>query len=422
VIKSARQIGVLILFCCCAFVTYGQQDGDAVRNMFDQTADVAWVRHLDGTVNDMHPINMSLGFDGTNYKGTITILNDNATFHLIGKMDRNVLILNEIDENGLHTGFLIGTLEEDRFSGQWWSVDMSRSADIRLMEEGLILLKNFEPRMTILNGAVGEESFDCILIVEAMGVVSATWQRPNECVRLMGQCEDQLCMQLVLLVTEGELAGTYVYISEEADASFKVNINNDSTQIYGSAIAVKDVLLRRHAQSEYSFIIDFIYPEVTQGGFDKWVEAKYLKWNERTLNIINQIDASGPDTRWSVTASAWLDVFLYSDDLISGLITYYNPETKNYDREHFIYDLEEAREIQFSELGKKEGNLLGMLQSNIDVDGVNSNEFKFPVITKSGFFVCTNFDAVRGDQSAMVTYSAVAKAVKRKSFFTKLEH
>jgi hypothetical protein len=422
VIKSVRLIGVSLLFCCCAFITYSQQDDDAVREMFDNSADVEWVRFLEGTVNDMHPIGVSLGFDGTTYKGTLTVADEQLSFHLTGKMDRNMLVLKEIDFNGLHTGYLIGSLEDDRFTGQWWSVDMSRSADIRLMESGLILLKSFEPRMTVLDGAVGEESFECILFVEAVGVVSGTWQRENECVRMMGQCEDPLCTKIVLVVSEGEITGTRVTLANESDNSFQVSIKNDSVQQYGTAHVVEDHLLRRRARADYSFIIDFVYPEITAGDFDDWVEAKYLHWNEVTLSTIKNIDATGPEARWHVTASGWLDVFLYADDLISGLITYYNPERQNYDREYFIYNTAEARSMKFEELGKKDKNLLTELQGNINVEGINSGEFKYPVLTKSGFFVCTEFDAVVGDHSVMVAYDAVEKAIKRRSFFTKIEN
>jgi hypothetical protein len=389
--------------------------------MFDDSAAVLWVRNLEGTVNDLHPIKVSLGFDGTAYKGILTVLDAQASFDLSGAMEDDVLVLQEIDSKGLHTGYLIGALEDDRFTAQWWSTDMSRSTSLRLMESGLILLKDFNPHMAVLEGMAGVEVFDCILIVESTGVISGTWQRKNECVRLLGHCEDQLCNKIVLVVAEGELSGTHILLENENAEAYRVSIENESTPQHGTARVLDVISLRRHAQADYSFIIDFTYPDIEEGNFNSWVEAKFLDWYNASLSTLAKIDETGPENRWSLTASGWLDVFLYTDQLISGLITYYDPGKKKYEREYFIYSTREARELKLAELGKKDRDLLIELQRNIHVDGIDSNEFKYPVLTKSGFFVCTEFDAIEGDFSAMVSYDSVEKAIKRKTFLAKLE-
>lgn len=420
-IKPIRQIGVFLLFCSYVFPTYGQQEGNYVRGMFDELADLEWIRSMDGTVNDLHPIEVSLGYDGSAYKGKLTILDDNSAFDLIGEMDGDRLVLQEIDSEGLHTGYLIGALEDDRFTGQWWSTDMSRSADLRLMESDLVILKIFKPRMLKLEGMAGEERFDCILMAETTGVISGTWQRENECIRMIGQCEDLLCTSLELVASEGEMSGTHVFLSMENDKTFRVDVDNVGIPQYGKVEIVDDVKLHRRAKSDYSTIIDFTYPEIDDGNFNTWIEGRFSDWFDATLSYFAQEDGAGPESRWSQSASGWMDVFLYTDHLVSGLITYYNPERKNYDREYFIYSTDEARELTLEELSKKDRNLLTELQNKIHIDGVSSNEFIYPVLTRSGFFVCTEFDAVEGDYSAMVSYDAVEKAVKRKAFFTKLE-
>jgi len=421
VIKSVRQIGVSLLFCCFGFLAHSQQEGDRVREMFDETVKVEWIRNLEGTVNDMHPISVSLGYDGSMYKGTLTILDANSSFDLAGKMDGDVLVLQEIDANGLHTGYIIGTLEDDRFTAQWWSTDMSRSTDIRLIEEGLILLKDFESRMSTLQGKVGMESFDCIMFIESTDAVSGTWQREDECVRIIGHCEDLLCDKIVTIVSEGDLNGTRILLDRESNNTYRISIENGTAPVIGSAQIVDDVVIRRHAQADYSFIIDFTYPDIVDGGFNAWIEGKFLNWYNSTLSAFENIEKSGPEYRWSQTASGWLDIFLFTDQLVSGLITYYDPVSDHYEREHFIYSFQDSRELKLAELSKKDRNLLSELQDNINVEGMNSTEFKYPVLTKSGFFVCTEFDAIDGDHSAMVSYESVGTAVRRKAFFTKLE-
>jgi len=389
--------------------------------MFDASAEIMWIRTLEGSVNDLHPIEVSLGYDGKIYNGKLKILDDTTSFDLTGRMEGNRLVLHEIDKQGLHTGYLIGALEDDRFTGQWWSRDMSRSNDIRLIESGLVVLKTFKPVMRILEGTAGNEPFDCILMVEATGTISGTWQRENECVRLLGHCEDMLCAKMELVVSEGELTGTRILLIEDNDKTFKVDIKNALAPQYGEVRVVKEVNLHLQAKSNYSFIIDFTYPEIEDGGFSTWINAKFVDWYDTTLNAFSEDQLTGPEGRWSQTASGWLDVFLYTDHLISGLITYYNPERHNYTREYFIYSTDDARELKLADLSKKNTNLMAELQNEIHIDGVDSNAFKYPVLTKSGFFVCTVFDAVEGDYSTMVSYDAVEKVVKRKGFFTKLE-
>ncbi len=419
-IRNIKQINFILLFCCSALVTYCQQKDNSVRDMFDEPANIVWVRNMDGNVNDLHPIRVSLGFDGNMYKGKLTILGENITFDLTGTMDRERLVLHEIDSQGLHTGYLIGILEDDRFTAQWWSTDMSRSADIRLMDKGLILLKEFKPQMAILEGLVASESFHCILLIESRGDISGTWQRQNECVRFIGQCDDALCNQISLVVSEGELSGTRFHFNREKDDAYKVNIEFNSGSQFGEVRIVHDVPVLHRAQTDYNFIIDFTYPDIVEGGFNIWIKDKFNSWFVDALEEVSKSSKIGPDNRWSMTATAWIDVFLSTDQLVSGLLTMYNPKKRIYDRQPFIYSIGESRELGLDELSKKDRDILSELQLNIHVDGIDPGEFKYPVLTKSGFFVCTKFDAIEGDHSTMVSYSAIEKVIKRKSFFTKL--
>ena len=73
-------------FCCSVFLTFGQHKSDVVHGMFDESADLQWVRHMEGTINDAHPITVSLGFDGMNYKGKLVFGYDSTSFDLIGVM------------------------------------------------------------------------------------------------------------------------------------------------------------------------------------------------------------------------------------------------------------------------------------------------------------------------------------------------
>ena len=410
---------------CIAFVVLlsigalnAQTADQYVRDMFGDNGDAIVVRSLSGMVNDLHPIRLTVGSDINEYRGLLQLEGMDQDLEVIGSIEGQELTMEEVDQFGHVTGYIKGRLEDDRFTGQWWSSDLSRSADIRLLDEGLVFLKEFEPQLLELKGMVGDESLDWMLYKESPYVVSGTWQRASECVRMIGECTDFLCDQIELTVSEGELHGSRVGLTRQGN-EHKAKLSVNGRPLSGTLAIYSEYPVQRKFITDYHLLVDYTYPVIEAGDFDHWISEVLDHWMASVEESTSDAVSHNYNTRWLVSASAWVDIYLVEDQIVSGLITMYDVTKSNYSRKSFTYDLDQEREVTIEELTKKGVNLLAEIQQHIDVSR-DSRDFIYPVLSETGFVVCTDFDPVEGDVVVCVPYADVASSLRKRSLFTKL--
>ena len=396
----------------------GQSADQYVREMFQDNADVLWVRSLSGAVNDLHPIKLTIGTDGANYRGLIQMDGFDQDLEIMGSPDGDYLALQEIDQYGHVTGYIKGILEHDRFTGQWWSSDVSRSADVRLLDDGLVFLKQFKPQLLLADGMAGDEALDWALYIESPYVVSGTWQRAGECVRMIGECRDFLCDQIEMVVSEGELKGSLVELRRNG-SSYQVKTSVDGRPISGVATIRTEYPVHKSFLTSYELLVDYTCPVIRDGGFDLWIKDVLDDWMAGVVESSSDSIARNYNTRWLVSASAWVDIYLVEDELVSGLMTMYNVASSSYDRKAFTYSLAEGREFSIEEIARKGVDLLGDLQGRIETTRAQT-DYRYPVLTESGFVMCTDFDPITGDATVCVPYDDVADSLRKRSMFNKL--
>ncbi len=411
----ARVFYVLILSLFIGLCSAQDQEA-AVREMFDDPGTVTSVRHFKGEFNSVHPFEIWIGNDGRSYRGMMHMNSGELQFDLIGGIENDKLVLQEIDDRGQITGYLRGELLRDRYLGRWWSSDLGRSAEFRLLEDGLILLEEFEPRMVQYEGLVGEQKVELCLWYEAPELVSGVVVTDTLCTRVFGGCKNEFCREVTLEVT----SGPYDNVSLTATSSehkMKLVARDAEGAKTGVMEVVNEFAIHRGGELDFVFIADYSYPLITDGGFADWIEARMAEWYAQYQNRSSKAEAT-VDARWIDFASAWVDVFMIEDGMVSGLITSTDPGSGLYHREAFTYDLDENRIIEIEELTRKDVDLEEFLQGKLEV--TNAEEYLYPVLTGPGFVMCTGFDAIRGDSLHLVPYVAVEEVLRKRSMFTKL--
>lgn len=417
---SSLRASIICLLCIMGSLLSAQTVEEDVRRLFAFKANIEWVRSLEGAVNNIHPMQLHLGYDGSAYRGLVTYEGIEAPFELQGTRRGDVLTMQELDSEGNVTGVIKGHLERDRFNGAWWSDDMTRSADVSLMDRGLILLERFEPRFMIIEGNAGDQRIDFALSMESPLVISGTWQRSKECVRVLGECDDFLCDNIRLIVLEGEMSGAVISMSE-AGKKYSVKIHGGHQPLNGSAEVTYRTPLKINSAGGYHFLTDMAYPEIRQGNFESWIGSRMDTWYNQTISNVADREEHFPSNRWSLSASGWIDIYLYEDDLLSGMLTYFDTDKESYAREAFIYDLRDGREVELSELDKRGGTLLKQLQSHVRSETRNAEDFVHVMLCESGFVLSTDFDSVEGDEAACVPFDKVEDILRKRSTLAKLE-
>jgi hypothetical protein len=140
----------------------------------------------------------------------------------------------------------------------------------------------------------------------------------------------------------------------------------------------------------------------------------------------------GPDLRWSIQASAWIDFTLISPENMSGVITMYNPIHRAYDRSAFIFDVKSGKSQSIQEIGRK-ADFANILQTDAaarsDQDSAHpeylewleTQEFSHIALTMEGFVLFTDFDPVFGDSFVTLNYDDYIGSMKRNTFVLDLE-
>jgi len=135
----------------------------------------------------------------------------------------------------------------------------------------------------------------------------------------------------------------------------------------------------------------------------------------------------GPDERWSVQASAWIDLTLITQEKISGIVTMYNPVDTTYDRMAFIFDTRSGKLQDVQNLGRKSGfrNVLQADAARVKetpmdnegyLDWLAALSFRHIAITSAGFVLFTDFHPVFGDAWVMLRFEEYTDTMKRNAF------
>ena len=412
VMKAVLGLG----FFLSSYMSFGQVTAESMRTMFSEPGSVQWVRHMTGDYNAVHPVDFWLATDGTTYRGVMDFEADELTFEFEGSIDNGKLVLQEIDEKGLITGYVNGILRDDRFSGRWWSADLSRSAELRLLDDGLVLLEKFEPSLTVYHGNAGKRQFELFIWFEAPDVLSGIIMTDSTCTRVFGVCADEFCREITLEITSGPFERAT--LKSKGSGKYDVLASGDFGSQSGTCTEVQHYDIHRGGALDYSFIADYSYPIIDKGYFDQWISDKLKTWYSAYQTLSDTRVQSGPSTRWMDFASAWVDIFMIRDGLISGLITATEPGTDDYLREAFVYDVDKGRLIGYDEMTKKEVDLVGALRN--EISGDDTAGYHYPVVTSGGFAFCTEFDVVQGDSIQLVPFSAIQHQLRMRSTFTKL--
>ncbi len=410
---------IAIILCSLTVSTWGlSQDNAAfVRDMFEDPEQVTSVRHLAGTINGVHALEVWLASVGGSYRGLMSMNNGSLTFELVGNAEGGNIVLQEIDDRGQVTGYVRGTLGLDRFDGKWWSADVTRSAEIRLREKGLILLEKFEPALVSYSGNFGDEDFRMWLWYEAPDLVSGIVFTDKLCTRVFGACKDEFCREVTVEITNGAFDSA-VMTTGRGVKEWQLVMRDLNGARSGVMIEDQRYEIFRGGKVNYTFLADYSYPIIPDGGFDEWIQEHMADWY-RTYERDDSLamDSDSP-ARWSDFASAWVDIFLMEDGLVSGLITQTEPGSNTYYREAFVYDLNAGGVVAVDEFVRRDTDLLQTLRAKLEAgDPVT---YQHPVLTENGFAFCTDFDAVRGDSIQVVPYLALTPVLRKKSVFTKL--
>jgi hypothetical protein len=181
----------------------------------------------------------------------------------------------------------------------------------------------------------------------------------------------------------------------------------------------------------YTGTVDCLVPVLGVQSFDNWITTSAEEWFQRSRAHLDSVeltvDVPGPDMRWSLHASSWVDLTLLTDEVVSGIMTGYDLRSHAYRRRAFSFDLKNGRHLPTNELARRpnlDAQLIADATMALEDDSEDAQyrswrENSPPAhiaLSSHGFVLFTDFDPMHGDRFVRLPYVKYATELKRNAF------
>lgn len=363
---------------------------------------------------EYHPVKFELASDGQDIAGYLIHTGDQKKHRISGDWSDNGLFqLQERDEYDRLTGYLTGIIKDDHLALKWMSVSQDRVFDIKASTEKIVSIRRTAPIAEWIT-TTSDPAFVFSVQKTELGKVFGLAIDGNRFVRFEGSCLDGTCSiwKASFIDPDGELVN--LQMTQKSPSSYKATINN----ISGTAtVRYSSPLVIQHEDNSNGFI-DFTYPEIKGDTYSQWIDSFQVA--DRTKLMATHDEEVSP--RLSYRSSGWVEIVDETDDYISGLVTFINPDGGS--RESFV-------------LMKKEGELLMpelLFNEHVDFNTVSDLAlatsipegddifydwcsrvgYTCMVPTVNGLLVTTEFNAVYGDDLRCLSIAESKKIVRKK--------
>jgi len=432
---SPLLISVLLLATLHVHAQEFPSQDAGIQLTFKAKPDIQWRHTYSGLWENMHPVEVLLEYDGKSYLGTFHLVSGDVTFDLQGYQEEDGrVMLQEIDANGTTSGYLIAKIADGKMNAQWWSVDFTRSASLKLQSEEVVQLRKFQPEMIACQGSLGSTGLSCIIQREASDLLSGFLTLDGDAAhyRISGTCEDATCDKMQFnMESPGGKVGELSCLLQRG-GTLKLEFAGDGGDIEsGSAKLTGRYPMQRRNYAGYLGNIDCVYPVISSTGYDTWlgsqIEDWYAEMHNRMDSLQRSIERPGPEERWSIQASSWIDFTLVTPEYASGFLTSFNPDRNGYDRIAFIFNLKSGKPVSVRDLGRKalfeqvlrdDARLLKEADNDDPeyLDWLDKQELQHIAVAPDGFVLCTDFDPVFGDTWVKLRYEDYPESLKRNAF------
>lgn len=403
-----------------------------VREMFPVNTKNLWINYLSGLVDNRHIVDMIIGTDGHTCKGLYTLRSSNTTFFFDGQDHGQTIKLAEVNDQSRLTGFIDGTYDGSTFDGVWQNKEKNLKFSMKL--SFVNAFENYNPEKKVCyqwlrsyKGAYSEKPY--------------TIQIKREPKRFVCKYTDQSDYKSTRIA---EVKGTRVEMFSAAfDSTFLIDkwilidtVNLDKIDIIFpeengheviSSLRIDDTVeFENYEYADFKSRMECITPVTRSKRFDTWINKTFKSWLEDHIKKFRSThsDDIGTDDRWNHTANGWVDVELYENDVISGLIYMQSSLSSKTEKIPFIYDIRYGKELKFQDIfdGKFDsksyfGALIPEMKQvanwNENVRSWFKNQsFNTICLKENGISFSTQFNTIYGEKEIIIPYERVKQYLR----------
>ena len=424
----------LLLFLCFSFASNAQIIDKEISELFKKPKNIKWLRHYQGTVDDMKKVNIALAFDGNKCKGVMEYVSSKEKVELNGVIKKGKLKLEEVNGNQV-TGYIEGSFDKELIDAEWSNHDHTVGGQITAIEidylkKAEIVKENW---IRVYKGFVNSKPAEVLLYkidnTQINGQIYFNDEKKS--FNLKGEFSTDRLFNVELYDNNYEVDGE---LSAELSSGaylkgfFK---DKDGKKTSSSLELHRKLTMESIEYGDFQSSYDVYYPisgnEKFNTWFNKYVEGFLNSCRVKTTYL--KKDSKNADNRMTNRSNAWTDISYYSDFIISGGVTFNKSWSNEQEIKAFNYDLYSEKEITLKTIFQDGFDLDKMIQKEIRIGLKNNslmkdNEFRKWIknenfenftIRKDGINFSTDFNALYGKQSVTIPFGKLKPYIKKES-------
>ena len=410
------------------------------KALFNENTKLKWVKDFKGRINNYNDIALAIAYDGWLCKGVIQHVRSGEQFSLDGILEKNQLILKEIDANGNISGYLKGSYEKNTFNGNWSNFDNSVGSPIHFRQfESKSLVPSFcgnDKWLRHYTATFGKQAIEIFIQKGEEDRVSGIvfFKQEKKSLNATGNWSKETGLHLQLRdnygknfakiiapkISQKELKGSIIYNQKDfINCKFKLS----------GKLGVGCI-----EQSDYLSNYDLIFPKTSNAVFNNWIESLVTEEAKNLSKIGNQAIAQKasftPEDRYQNRSNGWFEVGFFDENLISGIL-FLESTIKSPNAVSVNFDLKNNRLILFEDIFREEYDRNYFVENVIRWEltkherystdpafrqWIKSVDFPQMILLKNGLHFSTNFNPIYGRQGITIPYEKLKSFVKKDSW------
>lgn len=421
-------------------LSFSQNIEQDIRNRFANPSKIEFLKYYKGRMDDFNDIVLVLAHDGRQCKGQLTYLRSKTTFDLEGTILNQEFILNELDQLGNITGSLKGEINNNSVEAVWKNHDNSIGKKASLtetkeLEDFPIHCGDNKWVSTYVGKGSGLE-LELIIQKESDNQLSGIAYLNGKSYELQGDIDERNFINIYLKKyiekNFGKLTGDF-----KNQNFFRANLIEENGQSRTLTFKLKERLRVGCIEyADYVTSFDITYPKTKSSEFNDWLRNTINDWTQSCRNYSKKVNKSNnPQMRASERAFGQCALNVYSNELISGFLSFNSTWEKNDRGVAFNFDPKTEKLVTHEDIFKSHFNQNHFIKNVVKTFFTNhplwsdsgfrswiEKDAAFPhfIIRKDGINFSTDFNVLYGRQNVTIPFEELKPFLKENEILKKL--
>jgi len=405
---------------------------DYVKTLFENQANIQWIKHYKGRIDDLNDVAITLAFDGTDCKGRLTYLRSDTDFDLNGFIENQTIFLQEFDEKNKVSGTLSGKISGKTIHGNWKNFDGSRGGNLSLLEtENITKFPSYcgdNKWIRKYKGKIANDNWEIILQKESSDRLSGLvfYKKKNTSYTIKGNIDENDNFTLKAKNQQGQIVETFIGQLQQDQLTIGKKKYPKTTLLPVEGLTVGCV-----EYADYATGYDITFPKTTNAAFNKQMDEETNAWIKACRNYLlkakKQETFADPKMRAAERGFAWGEVEYFSKKVISGFMTFSNTWTPGQKLIAFNFDMENDRMLYLEDFFEDKKDYQKYIRNYIKKEiknhqlysdsnfkkWIKKNDFSYFTIRKDGICFSTKYSQLYGRQSVTIPYRQLQPFLKK---------